>query len=172
MKKTILIIITTFLLCGCITEKKRAKICDTCTVKEEHVDSTIYKEYWTFRDSVLNVPKDSARIEYVVSPCPDGSAPTIKQVYKRDGRKTTLNGKVEWNKIIVDAKVGVEQLKFEIREKTKEIEKLKKVNKTLPCKEKFAENFFYYSGIASYVLSCLIISTLLIWLAIKKNKIK
>ena len=153
---------------GCITEKKRAKICATCAVKEERVDSTIYKEYWSFRDSILNVPEDSARIEYVVGPCPDGSIPPIKEIYKREGRKNTIRGKVTGNKIIVESKVGIEQLKFQIREKTKEIEKLKKVNKTLPCEERWCADFFYFSGICAYILSFLILIAAIIWRSLKK----
>jgi hypothetical protein len=153
---------------GCVTEKKRAKICATCATKEERVDSTIYKEYWSFRDSVLNVPEDSARIEYVVGPCPDGSIPPIRQTFKRDGRKTSISGKVEGNKIIVDAKVGVEQLKFEIKEKTREIQRLKKVTKTLPCKERWCADLFYFSGICAYILSFLAVVIAVIWRSIKK----
>jgi hypothetical protein len=168
MKKIFFILITTLLMYGCVTEKKRAKICATCAVKEERVDSTIYKEYWSFRDSVLNVPEDSARIEYVIGPCPDGSIPPIRQTYKREGRKTSISGKIEGNKIIVDSKVGIEQLKFEIREKTREIEKLKKVNKTLPCEERFGEEFFYFSGICAYILAFLILISVIIWRSLKK----
>lgn len=168
MKKIFFILVATLLMYGCVTEKKRAKICLTCAVKEVRVDSTIYKEYWSFRDSVLNVPEDSARIEYVVGPCPDGSIPPIKEIYKRDGRKTSISGKVQGNKIIVDAKVGIEQLKFEIREKTREIEKLKSETKTLPCKERWCANFFYYSGICAYILSFLILIAAIIWRSIKK----
>jgi hypothetical protein len=168
MKKIFFILVTTLLMYGCVTEKKRAKICATCAVKEERVDSTIYKEYWSFRDSVLNVPEDSARIEYLVGPCPDGSIPPIRQTYKRDGRKTTISGKVEGNKIIVDSKVGIEQLKFEIREKTREIERLKKVTKTLPCEERWCADFFYFSGICAYILAFLILIGAIIWRSLKK----
>ena len=153
---------------GAWLKKKRAKICATCAVKEERVDSTIYKEYWSFRDSVLNVPEDSARIEFVVGPCPDGSIPPIKEIYKHEGRKNTISGKVTGNKIIVESKVGIEQLKFEIREKTREIEKLKKVTKTLPCEERFGEELFYYSGICAYILSFLILSGAIIYRSLKK----
>ena len=97
-----------------------------------------------------------------------GSIPPIKQVYKRDGRKTTINGKVEGNKIIVDAKVGVEQLKFELREKTREIERLKKVTKTLPCEERWCADLFYFSGICAYILSFLALIIAVIWRSIKK----
>ena len=168
MKKIFFILVTTLLMYGCVTEKKRAKICATCAVKEERVDSTIYKEYWSFRDSVLNVPEDSARIEYLVGPCPDGSSPPIKEIYKREGRKNTISGKVTGNKIIVESKVGIEQLKFEIREKTREIEKLKSVTKTLPCEERFGEEFFYYSGICAYILSFLILIGAIIYRSLKK----
>ena len=168
MKKIFFILVTTLLMYGCVTEKKRAKICATCAVKEVQVDSTIYKEYWSFRDSVLNVPEDSARIEYLVGPCPDGSIPPIKEVYKREGRKNTISGKVTGNKIIVESKVGIEQLKFEIREKTREIEKLKKVTKTLPCEEKWCADFFYYSGICAYILSFLILIGAIIYRSLKK----
>jgi hypothetical protein len=168
MKKIFFILLTTLLMYGCITEKKRAKICANCPIKEVTVDSTIYKEYWSFRDSVLNVPPDSAEIEYIVGPCPDGSTPPIKERFKRDGRKTSLTGKVQGNKISVKANVGTEQLKFEIREKTREIEKLKQVNKTLPCVEKFGEEFFYYSGIGAYILSFLALVLAVIWRSIKK----
>jgi len=168
MKKIFFILLTTLLMYGCVTEKKRAKICATCAVKEERVDSTIYKEYWSFRDSVFNVPQDSATIEYIVGPCPDGSIPPIKEVYKRDGRKTSLTGEIKDGKIIVEAKVGTEQLKFELREKTMEIEKFKKVNKTLPCEERFGEEFFYYSGIGAYVFSFLALVLAVIYRSIKK----
>ena len=168
MKKIFFILVTTLLMYGCITEKKRAKICANCPVKEVRVDSTIYKEYWTFRDSVLNVPEDSARIEYVVGPCPDGTIPPIKEKYKRNGRKTTITGKVTGNRIIVDANVGIEQLKFELREKTREIERIKSETKTLPCKERFGEEFFYYSGICAYILSFLALVLAVIYRSIKK----
>ena len=168
MKKIFFILLTTFLLYGCVTEKKRAKICATCAVKEEKIDSTIYKEYWSFRDSILNVPKDSAIIEYVVGPCPDGTIPVIKEIYKRDGRKTTITGKVTGNKITVKADVGVEQLKFEIKEKTREIERLKKVNKTLPCQERWCADLFYFSGICAYILAFLALVLAVIYKSIKK----
>ena len=168
MKKIFFILVTTLLMYGCVTEKKRAKICANCPVKEVQIDSTIYKEYWSFRDSILNVPKDSAIIEYVVGPCPDGTIPVIKEIYKKDGRKTTITGKVKDGKITVKADVGVEQLKFEIKEKTKEIERLKQVNKTLPCQEKFAEDFFYYSGICAYILAFLALVLAVIYKSIKK----
>ena len=156
------------MISGCVTEKKRAKICANCPIKEVRTDSTIYKEYWTFRDSILNVLPDSAQIEYIVSPCPDGTIPPIKETYKKEGRKTTIKGKVSGGKISIAANVGTEQLKFELREKTREIERIKSEAKTLPCKEKWGADFFYYSGIGAYVLSFLILIGLLIWRLIKK----
>lgn len=155
---------------GCITEKKRAKICATCPIKELRTDSTIYKEYWSFRDSVLNVLPDSAQIEYVVSPCPNGSIPAIKETYKREGRKTNIKGRVVGPRITVNANVGPEQLKFEIRERDRIIEKLRMETKTLPCLKRRGEDFFYYSGIAAYVLAGLIFSGCMIWLAIRRQK--
>ena len=168
MKKIIFILLTTLLMYGCVSERKRNKICATCPIKEVRVDSTIYKEYWSFRDSVLNVPPDSATIEYIVSPCPDGSIPAIKETYKRDGRKTKLAGRVVGPKITVAANVGAEQLKFEIRERDRIIEKLKSSVQVLPCKEQWGADFFYYSGIGAYVLVFLILIGLLIWRTIKK----
>jgi hypothetical protein len=159
------------MLSGCVTERKRAKICATCPIKEVRTDSTIYKEYWSFRDSVLNVPKDSAEIEYIVGPCPDGTIPPIKETYKRDGRKTSIKGKVSGGKISIAANVGTEQLKFELRERDRIIEKLKSETKVLPCADKWGEQFFYYSGIVSYVLAFLALVLAVIWYSIKnKNK--
>jgi hypothetical protein len=132
------------------------------------VDSTIYKEYWSFRDSVLNVPKDSAEIEYIVGPCPDGTIPPIKETYKRDGRKTTLTGRVNGPRITVRANVGTEQLKFEIRERDRIIEKLQSETTVLPCADKWGEQFFYYSGIVSYILAFLALVLAVIYRSIKK----
>jgi len=167
MKKIFLIL--AIVLAGCVTEKKRAKICATCPIKEVRTDSTIYKEYWTFRDSVFNVPRDSAEVQYVVGPCPDGTIPVIKEVYKRDGRKTKLNGKVKDGTIHINANVGAEQLKFEIRERDRIIEKLKSETKVLPCQDRWGEQFFYYSGIVSYVLAFLALVLSVIWYTIKNN---
>jgi hypothetical protein len=166
--KKIIIFTLALMFVGCVTEKKRAKICATCPIKEVRVDSTIYKEYWSFRDSVLNVPKDSAEIEYIVGPCPDGSIPPIKETYKRDGRKTKLTGRVKGNTIKINANVGTEQLKFELREKTREIEKLKSETKVLPCQDRWGEQFFYYSGIVSYILAFLALVLAVIYRSIKK----
>jgi hypothetical protein len=167
MKK--IFVILAIVLTGCVTEKKRAKICATCPIKEVRVDSTIYKEYWTFRDSVLNVLPDSAQIKYVVGPCPDGTIPAIREVYKRDGRKTSINGRVVGPKIIVAANVGPEQLKFEIRERDRIIEKLKSQVQTLPCQERWGAQFFYYSGICAYILAFLAFVLSVIWYTIKNN---
>jgi len=169
--KKIFVLLIVLSVAGCVTERKRAKICATCPIKEVRVDSTIYKEYWTFRDSILNVPKDSAEIEYIVGPCPDGSIPVIKETYKRDGRKTTLTGRVNGPRITVRANVGTEQLKFEIRERDRIIEKLRSETKVLPCVDKWGEQFFYYSGIVSYILAFLALVLAVIWYTIKnKNK--
>ena len=166
--KKILIFTLALMLVGCVTERKRAKICFTCPIKEVRVDSTIYKEYWSFRDSVLNVPPDSAEIEYVVGPCPDGTIPPIKETYKRDGRKTTLTGRVKNGTIRINANIGTEQLKFEIRERDRIIEKLKSETKVLPCVDKWGEQFFYYSGIVSYILAFLALVLAVIYRSIKK----
>jgi hypothetical protein len=162
-----LILLICVMLAGCVSERKRAKICATCPIKEIRTDSTIYKEYWSFRDSILNVPKDSAQIEYVVSPCPDGSIPAIKETYKKDGRKTKLTGRVVGPKITVAANVGSEQLKFELREKTRELERIKSEAKTLPCVERWGADLFYYSGIGAYVLSFLSLVLAVIYRSIK-----
>ena len=166
--KKILIFTLALMISGCVTERKRAKICATCPIKEVRVDSTIYKEYWSFRDSVLNVPKDSAEIEYVVGPCPDGTIPPIKETYKRDGRKTKIAGRVKDGTIRINANVGTEQLKFELREKTREIEKLKSSVKVLPCQDRWGEQFFYYSGIGAYILAFLALVLAVIYHSIKK----
>jgi len=176
MKKLILISIV--LLYGCSAEKRLARklkaiqeICATCPVKETKIDSTWYKEYVTYRDSVINSPKDSASIEYVVSPCPDGSIPSIKERYKRDGRKTSLSGTIKDGVIKVDATVGVEQLKFQYKELIKENNRLKETTKVLPCVDKWGEDFFYYSGIVAYIISALTLAIALIWWSIsKRNK--
>jgi hypothetical protein len=164
----IIIFTMALMLSSCVTERKRAKICATCPIKEVRVDSTIYKEYWSFRDSILNVPKDSAEIEYIVGPCPDGTIPPIKETYKRDGRKTTLTGRVKDGTIHINANVGTEQLKFEIRERDRIIEKLKSETKVLPCADKWGEQFFYYSGIVSYILAFLALVLAVIYRSIKK----
>jgi hypothetical protein len=168
MKKIFLILLIAGLT-SCVTEKKRAKICATCPIKQIRTDSTIYKEYWTFRDSVLNVPPDSAQIEYVVGPCLDGTIPPIKETYKRDGRKTKLAARVKDGTIHINANVGHEQLKFELREKTREIEKLKSETKVLPCQDRWGEQFFYYSGIVSYILAFLALVLAVILYTIKNN---
>jgi len=69
MKKLIFILTCLVLFYGCSAEKRLAKklkaiqeICATCPVKETKIDSTWYKEYVTYRDSVINAPKDSATI--------------------------------------------------------------------------------------------------------------
>lgn len=167
VKSCALVLVVTLLMYGCVSERKRAKICASCPIKEVRTDSTIYKEYWNFRDSVLNVPKDSAEIEYVVGPCPDGTIPTIKETYKRDGRKTSIKGKVVGPRITVNANVGAEQLKFEIRERDRIIEKLRMESKTLPCVERWGTDFFYYSGIGAYVLSFLAVVLAIIYRSIK-----
>lgn len=173
-----LILISIVLLYGCSAEKRLAKkqkylaeICATCPVKETKIDSTWYKEYVTYRDSVINAPKDSASIEYVVSPCPDGSIPPIRERYKRDGRKTSLSGTVKDGVIKVDATVGMEQLKFQYKELIKENNRLKETTKVLPCIDKWGEDFFYYSGIVAYIISALTLAIALIWWSInKRNK--
>ena len=175
MKKLILISIV--LLYGCSAEKRLAKkqkyiaeICATCPVKETKIDSTWYKEYVTYRDSVINAPKDSATIEYVVSPCPDGTIPAIKQTSKRDGRKTSLSGTVKDGVIKIDATVGMEELKFQYKELIKENNRLKQTTKVLPCVDKWGEDFFYYSGIVAYIISALTLAVALIWWSICKRK--
>ena len=165
--RNVAIALVLIVFAGCITERKRAKICSTCPQKQVRTDSTIYKEYWSFRDSVLNVPPDSAHIEYVVSPCPDGTIPTIKETYKRDGRKTKLKGTVKNGKINIGAEVGTEQLKFEIRERDRIIEKIKSSVQVLPCPKRWGADFFYYSGIGAYVLSFLALVLAVIYRSIK-----
>jgi len=176
MKNLLLLSIVFFFSCSAekkIIKRQKLKdeICATCPVKETKVDSTWYKEYVNYRDSVLNVPKDSANLKLKVYPCPDGTIPKVEQTYKRDGRKTTIDVNVDdKGNIDINANVGAEQLKFELREKIKEYNKKIKEIKTLPCEEKWGEDFFYYSGIVAYILAALTLSIALIWYSINKRK--
>lgn len=119
------------LLSGCVSERKRAKICLTC--RGRSTDTTTVVRTERIRDTVLMVDPDSA-IEVVrFLPCPDGSAPKIKQRESARGRKTAIRSDLNGLDLTVKAKVEPEQKRAQIKD-TEVIRDSKRVEQ-LPCPE-------------------------------------
>lgn len=119
MARVILILLLAFIaiiLGSCITEKKRAKICRTCTIKETTVvkDSTWQKKY----DSLVKIPLKGPVIILKDNPCAElcdsfGKVKDFsKSVISETGIKGTIRGDKKTNTIIVDcgAKDSLEAL--------------------------------------------------------------
>jgi hypothetical protein len=119
------------ILSGCVSERKRAKICLTCPVKVS--DSTWYKKYTTYRDSVLGIPSDTAEVRYIVEPCPDGSQPQVKPVETKQGRYTSIESKQNGSEFTVNAAAKPEPIKVSLPTTT--VEKGSDRVEQLPCPE-------------------------------------
>jgi len=150
--KQLIIFLAVLALTSCVSERKRAKICKTCPQKEVTTDSTWYKMYITYRDSVIAVEKDSAMKRFVISPCPDGSIPKITETESKDGRKTIQEVTIKGNILEVRAKVKEENIPVQLPTTTIEKGRDKKTVLTLPCEEKWHEDYFYYAGILFHIL--------------------
>lgn len=145
MKTSVLVFI--LLMTGCYTPRQIRNICATCPIVNN--DSTWYNRYTTYKDSVIGTPPDSAKIIYLVHPCPDGSLAKIESVESKHGRYTNIRSKInkstKGNEIVVN--VDSKPLNAIVKIPTTTIEKGRSVEKTLPCPEH--THFWYIFGISS-----------------------
>lgn len=102
----ILLAIVAIILASCVTEKKRAEICQTCTIKETTIvkDSSWQKKY----DSLVKIPVKGPVIILKDNPCADlcdslGKVKDFtKSVTSENGIKGTIKGDKYTNTITVD----------------------------------------------------------------------
>lgn len=153
------VLILLILLSGCYTPKRIAKICKTCPTSR--TDSTWYKSYVSFRDSVIALPKDSASIEYIVTPCPDGTIPSVVQVGKTESNNTKINGVQTGRKLKVKSINTPDTIYIKV---PTYIEKSgSKSNQTICPDELWGHHYFYYCGWLMHLLTFMALLCALIY---------
>lgn len=75
------------LFSSCSVERAQRRHCAKCPSKEVKSDSTWYKKFVEYRDSVISIPADKAQLEYKFMPCPDGSVPKVKSIKEKSGKQ-------------------------------------------------------------------------------------
>lgn len=159
MKKILLILISIISLSSCISEKKRAKICNTCAVK----DSISYKEIIKLKDTIIyrNI---AGPVQYLENPCKLlcdslGKLKPFEIKTKKNGLTSTI--KSVGNSIAVDC--SADSLKLVIsglKETVREYSSRKAVIRYIECTKKHTTDFdglcrwFFYifaPGIALYI---------------------
>ena len=149
------ILFSVLLFSACVTERKRAKICETCPEKEiKEVETTE-----TTRDSIsldtISEPADSA-FYWLYLQCKDGSKPEIKEEAKKDGKRTktskTYNEKT--GKLVF--KCNSDSLQKEIEIKNKIIERLKRESLTKTHKPSTKGMVVWYYALIISILTFII----------------
>jgi len=118
MKTALTIITAILLLSGCITEKKRAKICSTCPSLITFKDSI--REVITNRDTTIYITRSGDSI-YI--PC---DSLKYKKVFKRNGLKLTVTKDIKG----IEANCEADSLKAVITGLNKEITRVTKESET------------------------------------------
>lgn len=116
---------------GCVTERKRAKICLTCPVKT--TDSTRMTRTETIRDTIIRTDSDSAKMVIRFLPCPDGSTPKLAGTDLVHGRKTTIKAKQNGLQLDIAAQVKPEEKTVAVKDTHTTTES--KRTEQLPCPE-------------------------------------
>jgi len=144
---------------GCVTERKRNKICQTCPT-ETKTDTVISQ---TIRDSIsidtLTLPPDSAWYMAWLK-CKDGSIPKIYQEKSKQGKRTVLKASID-SMGILTAKCNEDSLQAVIESKNKIIDNYIRINSTSTIQntEKNGWNeFLRFSGIAFWILLLIYVS--------------
>jgi hypothetical protein len=148
---------------GCVTERKRQRICNTCPEKViTKVETTE-----TVRDSITHdtivEPADSA-FYYLYLQCKDGSKPEIKKESKKDGKRTKTSKTYNEKTGQLVFKCNSDSLQKEIEIKSKIIERLKREVVTQTIKERdekgngFANILYFILAVAFVYLLLMRIS--------------
>jgi hypothetical protein len=124
---------------GCVTERKRQRICNSCPEKViTKVETTE-----TVRDSITHdtivEPADSA-FYYLYLQCKDGSKPEIKKEAKKDGKRTKTSKTYNEKTGQLVFKCNSDSLQREIEIKNKIIERLKREVVTQTIKDRGNNN--------------------------------
>lgn len=126
MKPTLSILIALTLLSSCVTEKKRAKICQNCPTKTE----TIVRDSIVRKDSTVFIQGERIT-EYVRIECPDGAKPTVTTKSK-SGKRGRLETKlIEPNTLQMDCVIDSAAVAFSWNESHRTTQTVQ----TLPCPE-------------------------------------
>lgn len=92
MKIILSIIVSLFLFCSCVTEKQRARICNSCASVSLKKDSIVYKI-----DSVkVEIPGKDGPIVYLENPCQNlcdslGRLKNVNIITKKNGQIVKIN---------------------------------------------------------------------------------
>lgn len=159
--KYISLLLISILFFGCVTEKRRKKICLECPVQVEKTDSSFYKETVALRKRILKLEADSANAIFQLNPCPDGTFPTIATKETTDGVNTTVRTNYDSKTGTFTAKAYTKPRDIDVTDSTKTIEKGKTSteSKQMPCPEikyPFGFDFFYWAGISFTVLGIIL----------------
>jgi hypothetical protein len=100
--KPILPILIALTLSGCVTEKKRSKICRSCPSRIE----TVVKDSIVRRDSIVKIQGETIYTT-ITAKCPDGAKPIFKYVnrYGTVGKSinTQVNDSTVVNSCVIDS---------------------------------------------------------------------
>jgi hypothetical protein len=174
LAQVIIIAILLFVLlcitsCAAHREKKRAAICATCPEKIR-VDSIFTERITeTLRDTTIYIPADSSWYRAYVK-CVNGK-PVIINSRQKDGKRSSVRVEIDSDGILsVDGKA--DSLAQVIYIKDTIIERLTKLSKestVVVKKQRFMENVFYYIGMVTCFLICLIAVIILVLMAMGKR---
>ena len=126
MKKLTILILLITVLTSCVTEKKRAKICQSCPTKTETIvrDSIVRKDSTVFIEGERIT--DTLKIE-----CPDGAKPTVTTKSK-PGKRGRLETKlIEPNTLQLDCVIDSAAVAISWNESHRTTQTVQ----TLPCPE-------------------------------------
>ena len=153
MNKIIVGSIVAIMLTGCMTQKRLNRICKLCP-NEVRVDSIVTT---TVRDSlVLDTivsPPDSAWFKAWIK-CKDGRTPVIYREKSKQGKRTVLTASID-SLGVLTAKCNEDSLEQVIQTNQRTIERMIETNRQSTIKlsdSKRWNDFFYYSGIALWIL--------------------
>jgi hypothetical protein len=177
LAQAIIIAILLFVLlcitsCAAHLEKKRAAICATCPDKIR-VDSIFTERITeTLRDTTIFIPADSSWYKAYVK-CVNGK-PVIINSRQKDGKRSSVRVEIDSDGILsvdgrCDSLAQVIQVKDTIIER---LTKLSKESTVVVKKQRFMENVFYYIGMVTCFLICLIAVIILVLMAMGKRVTK
>jgi hypothetical protein len=87
--KPLLPILIALILSGCVTERKRSKICRTCPTRIE----TVVKDSIVRKDSVITLPGETIYTT-ITAKCPDGAKPIFKYSNRTGTAGKSINKQV------------------------------------------------------------------------------
>lgn len=124
MKHIVILLALTLTLASCMTQKRMARICAKCTSKVEVRDSIHEVVNTVVKDSLIQLPADSAWYKLWLE-CDSSGRVQVKHSETKQGNKAQTNYTLKDNVLRSDCKVDSQSVAIQWLEQHKEYERIR-----------------------------------------------